>query len=352
MVTPWYASREDVKSALDSAETARDNALVDAAIAAATNMIESPGITRRKFYPWTGTRYLPWPRAGYYARSYVLDLPATHEIISLSSLTAGGETIVSDDYRLEPQASGPPYTRIELWLPNGATFSGGDTHQRAITLTGVFSSAPLDERPAGTMAEALDATETQINLSTSADIGVGDLVKVDSERMVVTSRAMLTTGQTLQTPLTASVANVTVVVSDGTAYGVGETILLDAERMRVVDIAGNNLIVKRAHDGSALSAHAGSTIYAARALTVERGSVGTTAATHLDGATVYKHHPPALIHQLCTARAIWTRLNEGSGYGRVVGTGEGSRPVSLSTIRELESQVMAAYKPKLRKSAI
>ena len=61
MQQPWYATREQVKRALDIAETARNNAQVDRAIAAASRSIEAQ--MHRRFYPWDGTRYFgfrPW----------------------------------------------------------------------------------------------------------------------------------------------------------------------------------------------------------------------------------------------------------------------------------------------------
>ena len=65
---------------------------------------------------------------------------------------------------------------------------------------------------------------------------------------------MLATGQTLQAPGLTDRANAeTVPVTNGAAIAVGETILIDAERMLTVDIAGNNLIVKRGFDGSTLA---------------------------------------------------------------------------------------------------
>ena len=61
MQQPWYANREQVKRALDVAETARNNAQIDRAIAASSLSIEKQ--LRRRFYPWDGTRYFgfqPW----------------------------------------------------------------------------------------------------------------------------------------------------------------------------------------------------------------------------------------------------------------------------------------------------
>ena len=59
MQQPWYATREQVKRALDSAETARNNAQVDRAIASASRTIEAQ--MHRRFYPWDGIRYFGYP---------------------------------------------------------------------------------------------------------------------------------------------------------------------------------------------------------------------------------------------------------------------------------------------------
>ena len=61
MATVWYCTREDVKRALDVKETVQSNGQIDRRIAASTDSIE--GLCHRRFYPWTGTRYLDWPIA-------------------------------------------------------------------------------------------------------------------------------------------------------------------------------------------------------------------------------------------------------------------------------------------------
>lgn len=347
MVTPRYATREQVKAAIDMAETARANAQVDRLIAAASRQVK--GLTRREFYPTVATRYFPWP-SSQMGRPWRLWLDQ-HELISVTTLSSGGVTIAATDYFLEPQGSGPPYTRIEIDLSSNAIFGGGDTHQRDITVTGTFGYG-ADEAPAGALAEALDASETAVDVTNSSAIGVGDLIKVESERMQVTGKTTLTTGQTLQAPLLASKAGETVAVTTGSAYAVGETLLLDAERMLIVDIAGNNLTVTRAHDGSTLAAHTGSTIYAPRTLTVERGVLGTTAATHPDAASITRHVVPELIQQLCIAETLNALQQEGSAYARLIGSGENARESGGRGLRDLRAEVKATYARKARKGAV
>ncbi|TDC63881.1 hypothetical protein E1258_09555 [Micromonospora sp. KC207] len=343
----WYTTREQVKAALDSVETARNNGQVDRAIAAATGTIE--GRLHRRFYPWTGTRYFDWPN-GQYARPWRLWLDQ-HELISVTSLSSGGVTIGASDYFLRPY-SGPPYNRVEIDLDSSAVFGGGSTHQRDVTITGVWGYRD-DESRAGTLAEALDASETAVDVTDSASIGVGSILRVDAERMIVTGKTMLDTGQNTGGALTASVADVSVTVATGSAYTVGETILIDGERMLIVDIAGNVLIVKRAWDGSVLASHSsGADIYAPRTLTVTRGALGTTAAAHDSATAVARHDPPPGIVRLATALALDDLLQQSSGYAREVGSGESQREASGRALRAVWDDAYTAYGRKARTRAV
>lgn len=342
MVLPSYATREAVKAALDVKLTARSDRQVDEALAAASRTVE--GLTHRRFYPEVATRYFDWP-GGQYARPWRLWLDQ-HELISVDVLMVAGRTIPSSDYFLRPD-DGPPYTRLEIDLDSSATFASGATHQRAIAITGVFGYA-ADEAAAGQLAAAVDSSATSVTVSDGAAVGVGDLIRVGDERLVVTGKTMASTGQTLQDPLAASNADTLVQVEDGTAFHVDEVILLDAERMLIVDIAGNNLVVKRAHDGSVLAAHTGSTVYAHRTLTVERGALGTAAAAHDDGDPIARHVPPSLVTELTVAEALNTLLQRQSGYARVIGTGDQQREAAGRALRDIRDQAYTALGRKAR----
>lgn len=343
----WYCTREDVKSSSDFKETARNNVQVDRAIEAASRSIES--FLHRKFYPTVATRYFPFPNSQY-ARPWRLWLDAD-ELISVTTLTSAGVAISSNDYFLEPANSGPPFTYIELDLDSSAAFGGASTHQRSIAIAGVFGHS-ADEESAGALAEALDSSETGVDVTDSAVIGVGQIIKADSERMIVTGKTMLTTGQTLQTPLTASAANVLVAVTTGSAYNTGETILLDSERMLIEDIAGNNLIVKRAYDGSVLAAHSGSTIYAPRTLIVQRGALGTTAASHNTSTSIVKHVVPGLVHELAVAESVNAVVQESAGYARASGSGDNQQELIRIGLDDIRDRAYTAYGRKVRSRAV
>jgi hypothetical protein len=353
ITVPVYCTREDVKAALDSKETARNNGQIDRAIEASAPAVE--GLTHRRFYPWSGTRYLDWPN-DQSAPPWRLWLDS-NEVISVATLVCGGTTIASTDYlpRRMDRMDEPPYTHIEIDLESSAAFAAGATHQRAVAITGVFGHS-ADEAAAGALAEALDASETAVDVTNSALIGVGQIIKVDSERMIVSDKAMLDTAVNIDAgdSLAASAADVSITMSTTTGAPVeGETILIDSERMLVVDVAGSVLTVRRAWDGSVLATHAaGSDIYAPRTLTVIRGALGTTAATHDTATAIRKHIWPPLVRSLSIAETVNTLLQEGSGYARTVGSGDNVREASGRGLRDLREDVYTAYGRKVRSGAI
>lgn len=337
-----YCTREDVKVALDYKETARANGLIDIAIEAASRDVEE--LCHRKFYPLLATRKFDWPNRQF-AKPWRLWLDQ-HELIEVTTLTSGGVTIGAADYFLYPD-DGPPYTRLEVDLDSTSAFGLGSTHQKDISILGLFGYSNT-EVAAGALAEALDATEVGVDVTNSAAVGVGSLIRVDTERMLVVEKSMLSTGQTLQTPLTALASADSVAITNGAAFFPGETILLDSERMLVLDILGNTLLVKRGWDGSTLATHTGSTVYAPRTLTVERGRVGTTAATHLTGMSLVRHAPPSPVRQYTKALAIDNLLQDSAGWARTSGSGDNERESGGRGLAKLRDRVYGAYGRKAR----
>jgi hypothetical protein len=329
-----------VKGALDFKETARANREVDRAIETSSRDIE--GLCARRFYPTVATRYKDWPNYQY-ARPWRLWLDCD-ELISVSSLSSGGTTISASDYFLEPVNLGPPYTYIEIDLDSSASFGGGTSPQRTVAITGVFGYG-ADTTPAGTLAAAISsASATTCDVTDSASVGVGSIIAVDSERMIVTGKTQLTTAQTVQTSaLTALASNDSVIVTTGSAFAIGESITVDSEVMLIVNISGNTLTVKRAWDGSALASHnIGVTIYAPRTLTVTRGALGTTAATHLISAAITAHVVPAGVRDLTVAKSEAIVLQHSSGWTRD----------KADALAELERSVVRTYARQARMRAV
>jgi len=347
----WYTTRENVKSVLDIKETARSNAQVDRAIESGSRAVE--GLLHRRFYPWTGTRYKDWPDSQQ-SLSWRLWLDQD-ELISLASITSGGNAIALGDVNLEPANDGPPYTYIELDIGTSTSFDGGDTHQRNVALTGVFGHSN-DEMPAGTVTEALDTSETSVDISDSSLVGVGSIIRIDNERMRVTGRTFADTAVDIHASdsMTASAADVSIVLSTATAAPQpGEVILIDSERMLVVDIASTTLTVKRAWDGSVLATHSASaSIFAPRTVVVERGALGTTAAAHDTATAIVRWEPPGLVETLAAAYSINTLLQQSAGYARISGSGDNAKEFTGRGIKALEADAKARYGRKARTMAV
>lgn len=333
----WYATREEIKAELDVKETARSDARIDRALEDASRAVES--MCHRRFYPVQATRYFDWPDSQY-RPSWRIWLDDS-QLISLTAASSGGETLDVADLLLEPIRTGPPFSRIEVNIGSSAAWTSGDTHQRAVAITGLWGYRN-NETSAGTLAEALDDSETGVDVdgAASAAVGIGSVIRIDSERMLVTGRRQLATGQTLGADLTNLNNATSVTVQNGAAFAAGEVILVDAEKMRVDDVAGNTLIVTRPWDGTTLAAHTTSaTIYAPRTLTVTRGALGTTAALHGSATSVSRWDPPGPIRQLTVAEAITDLLQGRSGYARTAGSGENQREAYGRALQDLRDRV-------------
>lgn len=351
-----YTTREILKRALEINETARSNNNIDRCIQSAARRVD--GLCHRTFYPVTATKYFDWPN-DQGALPWRLWMDET-ELISVSALSSGGTVIASTEYNLEPNRIGPPYNRLEIKTSSTSAFGGGSTHQQDITITGVWGYTN-EETNTGVTVEALDASETGIDVSgaVSTLVGVGSILRIDTERFIVSGRAQLDTAQNLGgSGLTASKSDVTVAVADGTQFALDEVIKIDSESMLVVDITGNNLTVIRAYDGSVLATHAAAAdIYAPRTLTVARAALGTTAATHSSGATVYRWNAPSGIAQLNLAEAIHELMQEQTGWFRTMSAssnfgGAAKRAATIEALIDLRDSVYRQYGRKARTRTI
>lgn len=353
----FYTTRESVQDAFDIREAAHRSAQIDSAIASASDDIDG-WLNRHKhgLAPRLATRYLFWPSRAYGAATRVwLD---ENELISVTSFLAGGTTLVQNtDYFLEPVNSGPPYTFVEINKNSTASFTNSGTDQRAIAITGLWGIND-DRKAAGTLAEALDASETGVDVSDASLVGVGSVLTVDSEKMLVTGRSTISTGVNLGTALTAVKSNQTIAGISG-GFSVGETLLIGSERMRITENNGTDLTVIRAYDGTTLAAHSiGAGLFAYRTLTVERGALGTTAATHSLSAPIYTWDVPSLVADLCRAEAITRVEQEMSAYGARVYSDEAERDSSGTDVvagrglTDLRKSCARRYKRKFRKAAV
>lgn len=312
-----YCTVEQVQDTLDQADALRLNRRIADGCRAGTRAVE--GELHRRFYPLTATRYLD-PRRVSGETLWVNDID--NEIISLTSLTVDGTLYTEGtDYYLD--YIGPPYTAIRLLRDAGRSWS---TDERGNVAVGVFGGSANTE-PAGALAAAVsDTTGTAVTVTDSSLLGVGDLLAVDSERVTVSAKSLVTTTATVTGSVAADESVTTIPVSSGALVHAGEMILVGAERLYVEDVVGNNLIARRAQNGSVLAAHVNTdVVYAPRLLTVRRGAAGTTAAQHLTAATLVRNLPPSQVTEAALAVAINYVEQGKAGYTRTAGVGDNRR---------------------------
>lgn len=338
-----YCTRERFSRAADVTSPAWLSDEIDQAIEAGSRAVDKlvrrGDETRPAFAPWTGTIEYDWPALGNSGpwRFWL----GPHSLISTSAVTAGGVDVTASAIGY-PAQYGPPYDALDLDQAIGSVYATGDgVGQRSLGITGVWSATLVDERNLSSWVLDGSISSGATTADIVAPVGVGSLVRIGSERMIVTDRDWTATADTAT--LSASMAAQSLTVASGAAYVRGDTLSVEGERMIVRDIVSNTLTVQRAADGSTLAAHTTAAVFVLRTCTLARAQLGTTAAGHTDGDLVYVHRYPPLVEQLAVAYGLDQRAQENSGYARTVGTGDGTRNASGAGIKALEDRVLEAY---------
>jgi hypothetical protein len=331
-----YATREALKAAAgwDGSTTDADT---DRLLETHSGKVDQ--LLLRHFYPLVATRLYDYPSSRNASIS-ILWLDA--DLLTLTTFTASGTVIASADYYLgrRDDTVDQPYDRIELDATSSATFGAGA--QRGLSVLGVWGYSDTTA-PAGTLGATINDSVTALTVSDSSKVGVGDLIKIGSERMVVADRTYATTSKTLAAALEAISTDATISIATSHGLLAGETILVDTERMYIEVAQATALIVRRAVDGSTLVAHSfGEAIYAPRSLTVTRGAYGTTAAAHTAADAITRNVPPSLITDLVIAECIAQRVQESGGYTTTVGPG-GQSGTERTALYNLRHQAEDAY---------
>jgi hypothetical protein len=341
---PCYCTREQVKRATDIRLSAYANDRVDRAICAAADAVEA--LCNRQFYTQYTTRYWDWPNFQYsypwrlWLDRYELAGPPT--LVTTGSLLPVPIVIPTSAIICQPINEGPPFTRIELRRDLNYAFGYNTTPQLDIAITGPFGYW-MNTRAAGTAAASIGTSDSTVLASDGISVGVGDVLIVDSESMIVTDATFSDTGIGFSGLSTASAADNVITVPGGADFMVGEVLQVDEEWMLVQAVNGNVLTIKRAWDGSVLTAHTGGTLWARRTLAVLRGQLGTMPAAHVLGAALAVSAVPDLIRQLAVAEAeLWLTLEPGAysqatgGLGSQSGLGVtvGGSPNARNVVKE------------------
>jgi hypothetical protein len=343
-VRPWLISRERVAAEDGRSLTVHNFDAIDGAIEYATDAVERH-CRISHFWPFTGTKYFTWPvddtSSNYPSHRLWLD---PHALITLTTLTTGGQSVT--DVRAYPdnrQANEPAWW-LELDRAGSSAWSTGSTGtQRQVAVTGVWGWSDESVTAGVLDGSATDSATTVAVERAAYGLGVGHLLRIEDERMLVTGRAAVDTGENAAAALAAyddSTIAGALPVADGTDFAVGETIAIDAEDMLIERIVANTLYVRRAVNGTTLADHLISAdIYAYRRFEVVRGAAGTTAAAHADGLTVTRWKAPPAPAKLALALALDDLVQSGAAYARTSGDGENQRDTRTPGLTALWKRV-------------
>lgn len=315
---------------------ATENAKIDRLIAASSLAFERD--TNSKFIPVTETR--TYDIADAEGRCLYLDA----HLISVSTLTdenGSREWTEGTHFELEPRHA-PPYTQVQALLAGAYRWSGSTSDENAISIAGDWGYSADTESAGSLGAIVTDETDTTITVKDGSVIGVGDTLLIDSERLFVSEVADVDLAVNLSGNLAAQRTTTTVTLSGAPtdAVNVGEVIRINDERMKIRAINSTTVvIVDRAWDGTTLAAHtSGDDIYIERVFSVTRGEGGTTAVTHADDTVIARYTPPLDVVTVVTEEAIAGAIREAGGAaGDAVDTGATSqqfRGINLNRIRE------------------
>jgi len=244
-------------------------------------------------------------------------------LLRVTSLTHLDEALTAGvDFSLEPQErwwTGGPYSRLAT-LPDGSIGGWADT-AGAVEIAGWWGL--YDEAISlqlSTVSQLIGAST--IEVSDGSQVSPGMLLKLNDEWEEVTGAAPASaSGATLNGAIDETDEEIT--LSDGSLVKTGEVIKINFERMRVLDIAGNDVAVKRAYALTRRASHlTAAAVYVQRSYTVSRGANGSTAAAH-SSAAVYRQVPPGDVNYLCRQIAALMGIKAGTQFAGRQGTADG-----------------------------
>ena len=236
--------------------------------------------TRRSFVPYQQTRV--YDARGEHIDAYCLVLD--EDLLEIVSLTNGDNaSIASNQYQLRPN-NAYPKSRIDLLSSGSVSWTYSTSWEGAISVNGIWG---FNEAYQDAWIDTLDAIADSGGINaTATTIVVSDADGADDRY-----RARFQTGGWLKA---------------------------DAEFMRVVDIDPEN-----------------------NTITVLRGQLGTTAASHDESTALYSYAPQMDIEQATIGLANWLERNRGTTGDSL--TFVGATPMLMNQVPDYIVQTLKAY---------
>jgi hypothetical protein len=195
MITrPCYCNRDDAARSIDFKSGIDVNAALDRALQSASDSIE--GHLHRVFYPRDTTYKFDWPN-NQYAPPWKLWFDQWDLVTATQVQSPSGTTLTLGNLIFRPvnRRPGWPYTYVEIDRSTSTFFSAGNTPQLAIQITGTWGFC-ADYDQVTTLASSANAGDASVTVADSSRTGVGDLLIIGTERLIVTSKATASTGLT------------------------------------------------------------------------------------------------------------------------------------------------------------
>src|SRR5574341_394046 len=243
-------------------------------------------------------------------------------LLAVTSIVDDTLTLQSTDYLLYPRQKlweNGPYVRITI-DPDATTLAVWSLDDDIIVVTGRWGLYERTKSTGATASQA-DGTTTALEVSTAAEISPGAVLLIGTEQELVESTGSpMDSTADLAEDVDASEEEID--VTDGTKVAIGETIRVDFEQMRVRDKQSNTLLVERCWNGTKRTIHtSGTAVNVYRTFTVKRGANGTTAAAHTTAA-ISRYVPPDDVAHLCRKLAALKLKSAQSGFAGKVGNAE------------------------------
>jgi hypothetical protein len=269
--------------------------------------------------------FIPVTAAKRYDGTGDIDLTVA-PLLAVTSIVDDGDTLVTADYLLYPRNKwweNGPYTRIRI-DPDATTLNAWTWEEDIVVITGRWG---LYEESANTGAtvqdDPLTNSATSLLVDDGSKIRPGLVLLVETEQLFVEATSSTVTDSTADTAEAVDNSEEAIDTSDGTKVNIGEIIKIDNEKMLVLDIQSNTIVVERGWGGTTRATHNTSVnINVYRTFTIKRGVNGTTAAEHVQTTAISKYIPPWEVKYLCKQMASIMSKKADSSYAGKTGNVE------------------------------
>jgi len=252
-------------------------------------------------------------------------------LLSVTSIVNDGTTLATTDYIKQPDGGhwlNGPYSYLDV-DPDATNLSAWEDEEEGVVITGKWGLYDLTAALGITVGS--DQTDSALTLQVSdgskVSPGMTVLIGTEQEYIENTDMTPVTSVTTITEPI-ADASNPQITLANATLVSVGEILRIDLEKMKVLDKNDTTKLayVVRGWDQTKAATHSdNATVDVYRKFNVSRAVNGTTAAAHASAAAISRVQVPDDIKELCVKIAARMTREGDSGYSGVIGdpnTGE------------------------------